>query len=132
MSSRQHSSHPLLHILNSVGIQFYEHLIVYDPYFASSDKIMNFSVNTILRQFSVGADLAPLVREFILEKNTLIRGLAHPAVFAAGAQGGGGGQMSQFQKFGAVKVSPGSILEVTAILLCFKIFSSCRQFASPL
>jgi hypothetical protein len=55
------------------------------------------------------------VREFILQKNTLVRGLAHPAVFAAGAQGGTG-QMSQFQKFGAVKVSPGSILEVIAIL----------------
>lgn len=103
---------------------------MYDPCSTSSDNIMT-SVNTILPQFSVGADLAPLVREFILEKNTLIRGLAHPAVFAAGAQGGGGGQMSQFQKFGAVKVSPGSILEVTAILLCFKIFLSCRQFVVP-
>jgi hypothetical protein len=69
------------------------------------------------------------VREFILQKNTLVRGLAHPAVFAAGAQGGTG-QMSQFQKFGAVKVSPGSILEVIEILssnpfLLWRVFDNC-------
>lgn len=60
-----------------------------------------------------GADLAPLIRQFITEKNTLVRGLAHPAVFA-GPQGSG--QMSQFKKFGAVSVSPTNIFEVFNLL----------------
>lgn len=64
---------------------------------------------------SPGADLAPLIRQFITERNTLVRGLAHPAVFA-GPQGAGSGQMSQFKKFGAVSVSPTNIFEVSYLL----------------
>jgi hypothetical protein len=29
----------------------------------------------------LGADLAPIIREFINQKNTLVRGLAHPLIF---------------------------------------------------
>ena len=73
--------------------------------------------------WSIGADLAPLIRQFITEKNTLVRGLAHPAVFA-GPQGGGGQQMSLFTKFGAVSVSPTNIFEVPHTLY-FTLHTAC-------
>lgn len=70
-------------------------------------------IKIAIHSFLLGADLAPLIREFINKKSTLVRGLAHPVIFAAGNQvEGNGSQMSQFKKFGAVKVSPSSILEV--------------------
>jgi len=67
---------------------------------------------------SVGADLGFIVRQFIREKNTLVRGLAHPAIFRDGAIGSkeenaqSGSLKNLFKKFGAVEVSPGSIYEV--------------------
>jgi len=74
---------------------------------------------------AIGFDLPLLGREFIMEKQTLIRGLAHPAIFLDdGIQGtanantsqpaplGSDGFNSLFKTFGAVEVSPGSIYEV--------------------
>lgn len=81
-----------------------------------------------------GADLGLIVREFLREKETLVRGLAHPMLFQ---DGGSGGQFEQgqfttmnnrdnnertkessnsireiFTKFGAVEVSPSSIFQL--------------------
>ena len=86
-----------------------------------------------------GGDLSLIIRKFIEEKETLIRGLAHPIIFSDASQGGfGGGQAERgpggprgdrnsnneaganengnmrnlFEKFGAVEVSPNSIFEL--------------------
>lgn len=65
-----------------------------------------------------GGDLAFIVRQFLREKNTLVRGLAHPAIFTDGAFASGddnrkeNSMQSMFKKFGAVPVSSGSIYEV--------------------
>ena len=58
-----------------------------------------------------GADLAPIVRQFITEKECLIRGLAHPVIFQGNASSNS--QMERFQQFGAVEVSPQNIFAVS-------------------
>ena len=69
-----------------------------------------------------GGDLAFIVRQFLREKNTLVRGLAHPAIFTDGAFASGdenrkeNSMQSLFKKFGAVPVSSGSIYEVAGCL----------------
>ena len=68
--------------------------------------------------YGPGGDLAFIVRQFLREKNTLVRGLAHPAIFTDGAFASGeenrkeNSMQSMFKKFGAVPVSSGSIYEV--------------------
>jgi len=77
-----------------------------------------------------GADLGIIVRQFLQEKSTLVRGLAHPVLFADDGNGFGGrdstpesmnnadeSQNSRsmkdlFTKFGAVEVSPSSIFSL--------------------
>ena len=64
-----------------------------------------------------GADLGIIIKEFIDQKQTLIRGLAHPFVFNDVSTGDFGSNnnnsmKSLFTKFGAVEVSPGSIFEL--------------------
>ena len=58
-----------------------------------------------------GLDLAPIVKEFITEKQTLIRGLAHPMIMNQGV-GSDRSMGKLFAKFGAVEVSPTSIFEL--------------------
>lgn len=59
-----------------------------------------------------------LIREFINEKGTLVRGLAHPAIFADGVIGSreenrrNDSMKNLYTRYGAVEVSPGSIYEV--------------------
>lgn len=69
-----------------------------------------------------GADLAPIVREFINTKGTLVRGLAHPMIFAD--RGVSTAQQKTFVKFGAVEVSPTNIFQVhaTSVYLLYFIF----------
>lgn len=74
-----------------------------------------------------GGDLSLIIRKFIDDKETLVRGLAHPVIFSDVSQGGfgngdtarggarnsnGGSMRSLFEKFGAVEVSPNSIFEL--------------------
>jgi len=65
----------------------------------------------------LGLDLGLLILEFLEQKDTVVRGLAHPAVFGAGFDGGGGGPgaavaggrsggANLFETFGAVPVTP--------------------------
>ena len=61
-------------------------------------------------------DLGLLIEELLVRRGTLLRGLAHPAVFAAGAgfggaPGGGGGD-NTFKVFGAVPVSGRNLFEL--------------------
>jgi len=68
-----------------------------------------------------GADMPLLIRQFLKEKDTLLRGLTHPLIFE-GMSGAGAGAVSSSQnqssmknfltKWGAVKVSPSSLLEL--------------------
>jgi 1-acyl-sn-glycerol-3-phosphate acyltransferase len=51
-----------------------------------------------------GLDIGLILREFLLKKHTLIRGLAHPAVFESGLSTDG--IKNLFLKYGAVPVSP--------------------------
>ena len=55
--------------------------------------------------------MAPIIREFITEKECLVRGLAHPLIFQGNS--GSNTQMERFQKFGAVEVSPQNIFAVS-------------------
>jgi len=62
-----------------------------------------------------GGDLMPIVREFLQERNTLIRGMAHPTLFRGAFPGQQ--QMQQtdggiYSKFGALEVSPFSFYEM--------------------
>lgn len=68
-----------------------------------------------------GLDTGLIVHEFLIKRRVLIRGLAHPVLFAAfdgsseeGSRPNDGGMFStsNVQKFGAVEVSPGSIFEL--------------------
>lgn len=73
-----------------------------------------------------GLDTGLVVRQFLRERQTLIRGLAHPALFGESpndaimggkARGAAGGRDDQnirelFTKFGAVKVSPTAYLDL--------------------
>ena len=93
------------------GIHTYIH--TYIPIECSTSVCKN---NTLSNE--PGGDLAFIVRQFLREKNTLVRGLAHPAIFTDGAFSTGDenrredSMQSMFKKFGAVPVSPGSIYEV--------------------
>ena len=51
-------------------------------------------------------DLGFLISEFLLEKDVLLRGLTHPALFRGPGGAGAGGMQSLFTSFGAVPVSP--------------------------
>jgi len=63
-----------------------------------------------------GQDLGMIISELLIERNLPVRGLAHPVIFASGENGGGrgfgggespnGSPRSQFETFGAVKVTP--------------------------
>lgn len=72
------------------------------------DKPLLFVAN---HQFG-GIDLGLIISQLIEDRNIKARGLAHPVIFAAGGgqfTGGGGGDPNsegQFQKFGAVMVTP--------------------------
>jgi len=73
-----------------------------------------------------GADLGLIVREFLKERQTLIRGLAHPMIFQSSTTtgqgegqeavptmtGGGPGMRNLFQRFGAVEVNPMNYYEL--------------------
>lgn len=61
-----------------------------------------------------GVDLPLLGREFLLERQELIRGLAHPIVFANDDTSDANSPFgpSLFKRFGAVEVSPSSIFEL--------------------
>ena len=71
-----------------------------------------------------GADLPLIIKEFLDEKHTMVRGLAHPVIFegenilsvdslAKNSRQQNVSQISDFMtKFGAVKVSPSSLLQV--------------------
>ena len=75
-----------------------------------------------------GFDIPLLGREFLIERNTLIRGLAHPAVFLNtasesnsdsgndedndGNSDGSPVSPNFFREFGAVEVSPSSLFQV--------------------
>ena len=52
-----------------------------------------------------GADLGPVVREFLVERGVLPRGLAYPGAMRRGGA-------PQFQRFGAVPVSPRNIFKL--------------------
>jgi len=52
----------------------------------------------------VGLDLGPLIREFIVEKGIIVRGLAHPNAFQV--------QENTLEKFGAVPVTPRNIFRL--------------------
>lgn len=56
---------------------------------------------------SAGFDLSLIVREFIKEKNVLIRGMAHPLIFNQSSP-----LTDAMVKFGAVKVSPMSFYQL--------------------
>jgi len=57
-----------------------------------------------------GADLGPLIREFILEKGTVVRGLAMPFAFGNNQEMRGPGSL--FLRFGAVPVGPRNIFRL--------------------
>ena len=57
-----------------------------------------------------GTDCAQIIREFILQKNTLVRGLAHPLVF--NDKDANPLMAKTLKQFGAVEVSPANIFEV--------------------
>ena len=60
-------------------------------------------------------DLGLLIEELLVRRGTLLRGLAHPAVFAAGAGFGGapgGGGENTFKVFGAVPVNGRNLFEL--------------------
>lgn len=67
-----------------------------------------------------GLDTGLIIREFLQQRNTLVRGLAHPILFNAMMNpseiGGAAGQAmfsrNNVVKFGGVEVSPGSIFEL--------------------
>lgn len=72
-----------------------------------------------------GTELYFIVREFIREKQLLIRGLAHPVVFQESedvSSNGNSAMRQMFEKFGAVKVSPSSYYEVRN-LFCFNLYA---------
>ena len=81
-------------------------ILLYSPLFSSI--LLSSSCCT-------GADLAPIVRQFITEKECLVRGLAHPVIFQGNASSNS--QMERFQQFGAVEVSPQNIFAVSVTLL---------------
>lgn len=56
----------------------------------------------------VGSDLGPLVREFLVDRGVLARGLAYPGAMRS-REGRG---PPQFQRFGAVPVSPRNIFKL--------------------
>jgi hypothetical protein len=60
-----------------------------------------------------GADLYFLISEFLKTKNTLVRGLAHPIIFADDDKNVDGSFKTLMKKFGAVKVSPSSYYQVS-------------------
>ena len=60
-----------------------------------------------------GTDCAQIIREFILQKNTLVRGLAHPLVF--NDKDSNPLMAKTLKQFGAVEVSPAHIFEVTIL-----------------
>ena len=60
--------------------------------------------------------MALIVRQFISEKNTLIRGLAHPFIFRDQRNND---MRDLFTKFGAVEVSSNSIFQVRLLKLTF-------------
>ena len=72
-----------------------------------------------------GADCAQIVREFILQKNTLVRGLAHPMVF--NDRDANPLMASTLKKYGAVEVSPSSIFEVSRYLWIAYIMIACSS-----
>ena len=55
-----------------------------------------------------GSDLGPLVREFLVDRGVLARGLAYPGAMRT-REGRG---PPQFQRFGAVPVSPRNIFKL--------------------
>ena len=65
------------------------------------------------------------MREFILQKNTLVRGLAHPMVF--NDRDANPLMASTLKKYGAVEVSPSSIFEVSRFLLIAYITITCSS-----
>ncbi|MFS8018794.1 putative diacylglycerol acyltransferase, serine aminopeptidase, S33, alpha/Beta hydrolase [Helianthus anomalus] len=69
----------------------------------------------------LGLELAPLVLEFLREKNVIVRGIAHPALFVASSNNG----LQEFSYFDLMKVF--GALPVTPSNF-FKLFSS-KSFA---
>ncbi|KAD5960563.1 hypothetical protein R6Q59_013636 [Mikania micrantha] len=70
----------------------------------------------------MGLELAPLVLEFLREKNVIVRGMAHPALFSFNSNNNGLQEFSYFdlmKVFGALPVTPSNL---------FKLFSS-KSFA---
>lgn len=75
----------------------------------------------------LGLELAPLILEFLREKNVILRGIAHPALFTRSPNTGIGSNnvLQEFsffdimKVFGALPVSPSNL---------FKLFSS-KSFA---
>lgn len=59
-----------------------------------------------------GADCAQIIREFIISKNTLVRGLSHPMVY--NDRDSNPFMSSTFKKYGAVEVSPAAIFGVSS------------------
>lgn len=56
--------------------------------------------------------MAFLIREFLVERNTWIRGLAHPGIFDVESPLADDNTRDLFVKYGAVEVSPKSIFQV--------------------
>lgn len=63
-----------------------------------------------------GADLSLIIKEFLTEKRTLVRGLAHPALFQTDPERSFGQNISEITalltRFGAVEASPASLCEL--------------------
>lgn len=70
----------------------------------------------------LGLELAPLILEFLREKNVIVRGVAHPALFTPNSNNNDLQEFSYFdlmKVFGALPVTPSNF---------FKLFSS-KSFA---
>jgi len=75
-----------------------------------------------------GADLPLIIREFLKDKNTMVRGLTHPMIFEENPPYATPGQQNMsvvrdfLNKFGAVKVSPASLLELLKLNATVMLF----------